>query len=44
MYENLMDEVVNPESYRKALKAVVANDGSPGVDGMTTNMVAVAVK
>jgi RNA-directed DNA polymerase len=36
MYETLMEEVVSPESYRKALKAVVANDGSPGVDGMTT--------
>src|SRR5437016_6191573 len=36
MYENLMEEVVSPESYGKALKAVVANDGSPGVDGMTT--------
>src|SRR5438445_10403812 len=36
MYENLMEEVVGPESYGKALKAVVANDGSPGVDGMTT--------
>ena len=31
-----MEEVVSPESYGKALKAVVANDGSPGVDGMTT--------
>ncbi len=31
-----MEEVVSPESYRKALKAVVANDGAPGVDGMTT--------
>ena len=36
MYENLMEEVVSPENYGKALKAVVANDGSPGVDGMTT--------
>jgi RNA-directed DNA polymerase len=35
MYENLMEEVVKPENYRKALKAVVANDGSPGIDGMT---------
>ncbi len=31
-----MEEVVSPESYRRALKAVVANDGAPGVDGMTT--------
>jgi RNA-directed DNA polymerase len=25
MYENLMEEVVSPESYGKALKAVIAN-------------------
>ena len=36
MYENLMEEVVNPENYRKALKAVVGNDGAPGIDGMKT--------
>src|SRR5260370_1869291 len=36
MYENLMEEVVSPESYGKALKAVIANGGSPGIDGMTT--------
>src|ERR1017187_2291872 len=36
MYENLMEEVVSSESYGKALKAVIANDGSPGIDGMTT--------
>jgi group II intron reverse transcriptase/maturase len=34
MYENLMEEVVSPENYGKALKAVIANDGSPGIDGM----------
>jgi len=36
MYENLMEEVVNPENYGKALKAVVSNRGAPGIDGMTT--------
>jgi RNA-directed DNA polymerase len=36
MYENLMEEVVSPENYGKALKAVVSNDGAPGIDGMTT--------
>jgi RNA-directed DNA polymerase len=34
MHENLMEEVVSPENYGKALKAVVANDGGPGIDGM----------
>ena len=33
-YENLMEEVVSPENYQKALKAVVTNDGAPGIDGM----------
>ena len=36
MYENLMEEVVSPENYGKALKAVVANNGAPGIDGMKT--------
>ena len=36
MYENLMDEAVSPENYGKALKAVIANDGAPGIDGMRT--------
>ncbi len=31
-----MEEVVSPENYGKALKAVVANEGAPGIDGMTT--------
>jgi RNA-directed DNA polymerase len=35
MYENLMEEVVSAENYGKALKAVVANNGAPGIDGMT---------
>jgi RNA-directed DNA polymerase len=34
MYENLMEEAVSPENYGKALRAVVANDGAPGIDGM----------
>jgi group II intron reverse transcriptase/maturase len=36
MYEKLMEEVVSPENYGKALKAVIANDGAPGIDGMRT--------
>jgi RNA-directed DNA polymerase len=36
MYENLMEEVVNPENYGKALRAVIANRGAPGIDGMKT--------
>lgn len=36
MYENLMEEIVSPENYGKALKAVIANDGAPGIDGMRT--------
>ena len=34
MYENLMEEVVSPENYGKALRAVTANKGAPGIDGM----------
>jgi RNA-directed DNA polymerase len=36
MYENLMEEAVSPENYGKALRAVIANDGAPGIDGMRT--------
>jgi len=36
MYEELIEEVVSPENYRKALKAVVSNKGAPGIDGMRT--------
>src|SRR5947207_16024567 len=36
MYENLMETVVSPENYGKALKAVIANKGAPGIDGMKT--------
>ena len=31
-----MEEVVSPENYGKALKAVIRNEGAPGIDGMTT--------
>ena len=31
-----MEEVVSPENYGKALQAVVANQGGPGIDGMRT--------
>jgi len=31
-----MEEVVGPENYGKALKAVIANQGAPGIDGMKT--------
>src|ERR1039457_4096222 len=34
MYEKLMEEAVTPESYRKAIGAVVGNDGAPGIDRM----------
>jgi RNA-directed DNA polymerase len=34
MYENLMEEVVSPENYGTALRAVIANRGAPGIDGM----------
>ena len=30
-----MEEVVNPDNYGNALRAVIANKGAPGVDGMT---------
>jgi RNA-directed DNA polymerase len=36
MYENLMEAIVSPENYGKALKAVIANRGGPGIDGMKT--------
>ena len=31
-----MEEVVSAENYGKALRAVIANKGAPGIDGMTT--------
>jgi hypothetical protein len=33
MYENLMEEVVSPENYWKALKAVIANRAPLGSTG-----------
>jgi len=33
--EHLMEEVCDPENLKQALKQVQANQGSPGVDGMT---------
>jgi RNA-directed DNA polymerase len=36
MYEKLMEEVVSPENYGKALRAVIGNQGAPGIDGMKT--------
>ncbi len=36
MYEELMEQVVQPENCRKALRAVKRNGGAPGVDGMKT--------
>jgi group II intron reverse transcriptase/maturase len=34
MYENLMEQAVAPENYQQALRAVVRNDGAPGIDRM----------
>lgn len=31
-----MEAAVSPENYGKALKAVIANRGAPGIDGMKT--------
>ncbi len=36
MYEELMERVVDGENAARALKAVIANGGAPGIDGMTT--------
>ncbi len=36
MYEELMEQVVQPENCRKALRAVKRNGGAPVVDGMKT--------
>lgn len=36
MYEQLMEEVARPENAEAALKAVQANHGAAGIDGMTT--------
>lgn len=36
MHERLMEQVVSAENARRAMDAVVANGGAPGIDGMTT--------
>jgi hypothetical protein len=36
MYEELMEEAVTEENRERALKAVVANKGSAGIDRMST--------
>ncbi len=36
MYEELMEEVVEEENVRRALKAVQRNRGAPGIDRMKT--------
>jgi group II intron reverse transcriptase/maturase len=36
MHERLMEEVVKPESVRRACEAVTRNAGAAGIDGMTT--------
>ena len=35
--EDLMEQVLMPENLKAALKKVKANDGAPGIDGMTTD-------
>ena len=37
MWNELMEEVVAPENIARAMKRVLANKGSPGVDGMTVD-------
>jgi group II intron reverse transcriptase/maturase len=37
MYENLMEEAVEPGNYRRALEAVKRNQGAPGIDRMKTS-------
>ncbi|HZU27338.1 MAG TPA: group II intron reverse transcriptase/maturase [Bryobacteraceae bacterium] len=39
MYEHLMDEVVGEENLAAALKAVIRNQGAPGIDHMKTTEV-----
>jgi group II intron reverse transcriptase/maturase len=36
MYEDLMEQVVSPENYQAALRAVIRNEGAPGIDHMKT--------
>src|SRR5208282_4915332 len=42
--ERLMEEVVERENLKEALKRVRANQGSPGVDGMTVHALAEYLK
>jgi group II intron reverse transcriptase/maturase len=37
MYENLMEQAVEPDHYRRALEAVKRNQGAPGIDRMKTS-------
>lgn len=36
-WKRLMEEVVAPENIARAMKRVIANRGSPGIDGMSAN-------
>ena len=36
-WKELMEEVVAPDNIARAMKRVLANKGSPGIDGMTVN-------
>jgi RNA-directed DNA polymerase len=35
MYEELMDQALDPDNVERALQAVIRNQGAPGIDGMT---------
>jgi RNA-directed DNA polymerase len=39
-WKELMEEVVNPENIARAMKRVITNAGSPGIDGMTVDKLA----
>jgi len=39
-WKELMEEVVAPANVARAMKRVVWNQGSPGIDGMTVNELA----
>lgn len=39
-WKELMEEVVAPDNIARAMKRVVSNQGSPGIDGMTVNALA----
>lgn len=44
MHESVMEQVVSAENAREALKAVVANGGAAGIDGMTTGQLSAHVE